>query len=286
MCHCPQAAPIAKTLTPNYRSLQCFSQNSDAVFTSKGRVSGTAGRMMTETPNPSTLYDHLLNEIEAGRDTEAVLLLAGMLDAAESDAESAEKFRSALLHHPLHQFLKHQSQHGDALARLGIERSRSTRTALGALAVEAAWKRGKHILAYQCGTEGELLRLAGQSQDNIRIERAGDPFPATRHDLILASHLPDRWPSTQLAGQLTKLGKRLRQGGVLLIASLVPGHLGHGLRQVCAGIPLHCHSESDLAHAANLAGFRLSTFRDASNSLIWAELRVDSKFREQCGETA
>ena len=82
------------------------------------------------------------------------------------------------------------------------------------------------------------------------------------------------------------LRKRLLHGGVLLIASFVPGHLGQGLRQICADKPLHCHSEDDLTRAAHLAGFRLSTFRDANNSLIWAELRVDSKFREQCGETA
>lgn len=286
MCHCPQAAPIAQTLTPNHRRLQYFSQISDAVFTSMGRASGTTGRMMTDTSTASILYDHLLDEIEAGRDTEAVLLLAGMLDAAESDAQSAEKFRTALRDHPLNQFLQRQPQHGGVLTRLGIERSHTARITLGALAVEAAWKRGKRILAYQCGTEGELQGLAGQSQDNIQIERAGDAFPATRHDLILASYLPDRWPSDQLAEQLAMLRKRLLHGGVLLIASFVPGHLGQGLRQICADKPLHCHSEDDLTRAAHLAGFRLSTFRDANNSLIWAELRVDSKFREQCGETA
>ena len=241
---------------------------------------------MNNCTNPNTLFDHLLDVIESGRDNEALLILAGMLDAAQTDANRAASFRKALLAHPLSHFLTRQQSCNGAIAGLGGDQRFAAKIALGAAAVEAAWMRGKQILLYQCGCDGELYGIAGREIDNVSIEYDGAPLSDKKHDLILATKLADRFAPELLASQLGYLRQRLFPTGVVLIASSVPGHLGHALRQLCNDAPLHCHDESGLEQVARSAGFSISSFRDASNSLIWAELRIATEIRQQIGETA
>lgn len=270
--------PLARDNRRKFRDVQYYSHFSDDAFTAAGLASGNSGLAMTQyATTPHILYDHVLDEIEAGRDAAAILLLAGMLDAAATEAVRAEHWRSALLEHPLYKFITKRSVQDGAMAQLGFSRGLMARVELGRNAIEAAWKRGRDILLFQCGDAGELDGLHDHERGNIEIETRDIATAATNHDLILASNIADQLSHDQLSELIAQARKRLNPDGALILSSFVPGHIGGGLRQICTGQILHCHDENALAEAATTAGFSISNFRDASNCLIWAQLRVATK---------
>lgn len=230
---------------------------------------------MTQTiTTPDILYDHVLGEIEAGRDAAALLLLAGMLDAAETDPKRAEQWRGALVAHALYKFITQCSARGTAMASFGFSRGLIARVELGRNAIESAWQRGRQILLLQCGDDGELDGLLGLERNNIAFEARAITSAASKFDLIVASGIADQLAGDGFRNFIAHAANRLNVGGTLIVSSFVPGYLGNGLRQICAKQTLFCHDEISLAEAATAAGLGISTFRDASNCLIWAELRV------------
>ena len=220
------------------------------------------------------LFDHVLDEIEAGRDAAALLLLAGMLDAAATEPEAAEQWRCVLLEHPLYKFITTRSVRDGAMAQLGFSRGLAARVELARKTIEAAWKRGRRILLFQCGENGELDGLKGHGLGNISFGSHDIARVASHYDSIFATSLADQLSHQQLVTLIEQAKIRLKLGGSIFLSSFVPGHLGGVLHQICAGRSLQFHDESDLVAASAAAGCSISHFRDASNSLIWAELRV------------
>lgn len=226
------------------------------------------------TTTPHLLYNHVLGEIESGRDAAALFLLAGMLDAAATEPAHVEQWRRVLLAHPLYKFITKPGVQGGAMAELGFARGLVARVELGRNAIEAAWKRGRRILLFQCGENGELDGLKGHELGNISFESHDIAPVASHYDSIFATSLADQLSHQQLVTLIEQAKIRLKPGGSIFLSSFVPGHLGGVLHQICAGRSLQFHDESDLVAASAAAGCSISHFRDASNGLIWAELRV------------
>lgn len=245
--------------------------------------------------------DQVFGEIEAGRAEAGVLLLAGLLDAAQPGSPEVAALRKLLAAHPLRRYLDAEPRSpalSAALAQLGFIRGLSTRSALSASAIEHAWQQGKWIALLDCGEADELVRLSGRNLDDLlaahrdagattRLRqscgpslRIADPAPDVLgkdcFDLIVATGWPDRLPAEALAEQLTALTGNLAPAGRLLLSSFVPGHLGWGWQTICLGRDLHCHDEVALARCASHAGLAATQFRDPSGSLIWAELRTQT----------
>lgn len=262
--------------------------------------------------------DQVVGEFEAGRIAQGVLLLAGMLDTAADGAERIQALRDVLASHPLRRFLSADpalhlaatnmpqalaliasgamptglSRCGDevfrAVAGLGFARGLQERRALGAAALEPAWRRGERIALIDCGELGELDRLHGTALDNIALRHSdaavaamlqqqhglSDFSPAgARLDLVLASGVADLRSAAELIQWLIAIAARLAPQGVLYLSSFTPGHLGCGWQTACLGRDLVCHDETGLERCAASAGLTIRHMRGASGSLIWGELR-------------
>ncbi len=262
--------------------------------------------------------DQVVGEFEAGRIAQAVLLLAGMLDTAADGADRIGALRDVLASHPLRRFLSADpafqlaatnlpqalaliasgaapaglSRCGDevfrAVAGLGFARGLQERRALGAAAIEPAWRRGERIALIDCGELGELDRLHRTALDNIALRHSDAAVaallqqqhglsdfsaPDARFDVVLASSVADLRSAAELTRWLIVLAARLAPQGVLYLSSFTPGHLGFGWQAVCLGRDLVCHDETGLERCAASAGLTVRHMRGASGSLIWGELR-------------
>lgn len=254
---------------------------------------------MTRHIQPLPIFDRILDEIEGGRVSDAVLLLAGIMDAAVATHQT-DIFRQALREHPLDRFLRSQilshlvvfaqdapppdanateEKLFHAINRLGFARAIRARRDLGTVAVERAWQRGKRVCLYNCGELGELQRLHGKEKGNICICPKPDGTCGTcgTFDLIIASSTADQCDAQQLADRLSLEAEKLRPDGSILLSAFVPEHLGRGWQAFYLSDNPRCHDEADLAVAAQQSGLKISQFRDASGGLIWAEFRADAQ---------
>ncbi len=268
--------------------------------------------MVSHHTSVARLLDHLLDEVETGHADEAVLLAAGMMDRAMSDPSSARDFRDTLLAHPLHPFLIQASRShaeiansadgiddkhfGSSLRCLGSTRAGKARSEITTQWVTEAWKQGKNICLLDCGLNGELEALSHCDLSNIAIvhpdqqkleaasSQMSQPFqaltadpvsyePTTRYDLIIAPRVADAMTQAALSRWLSRWSDSVSQDGALCISSFVPGHLGLGWQSICMGRTVNCHDEAALQQAALVARLTTHTIRDASNSLVWAEMR-------------
>lgn len=265
------------------------------------------------------LLDQVVCEFESGRIGEAVLLLAGMLDAAATSPDEIAIWRHQIARHPAGRFLGHQDaarladpapaglsawerQLHAAVSQLGFARGLKARRELGARAIETAWQSGQRIALLDCGDLGELDRLRGRPLENIVLvhsdrQRAEgiasahvppltilDPaaVQGRRFDLLLAS--ADRWSLDELAARLTAAAALLAPGASLLISAFAPGHLGAGWQAVCIGEASECHDENSLTTAARAADLAITHCRDSSGSLVWAVLQQAAEGRATSGE--
>ncbi len=271
---------------------------------------------MTSTANNHLLLDHLLCEIQAGHASDAILMFAGMLDACTARLSDIAIWRQNLANHPARLFLQEVAAVKDqgaeqscaltllsqtdlpkdtmtrvsclhhTLSKLGSVRGLQARLALSQQTIDNAWQQGKNIALFGCGTLGEIDHISGHDHSNVFVDQGNGKWnhghPA--FDLILANSIADDLSSDELAARLAELAKQLNSNGRLIISAFAPGHLGQGWQQICLSRELVCHDEAILEAAAQCANLSIKTFRDASNSLIWAELRCVSACDISTGE--
>ncbi len=165
-----------------------------------------------------------------------------------------------------------------------------------------SWQSGRSIFIPGCADFSALSPLAGQDLSNIFVadsneeclERLRDTLGPSinrvnedalafakrsaengqRFDLICAAELSDTLGSAELQNALSALSGTLSEGGKIVTASLLPGHLGSGWRYTCLGWAIHCHDEAHIARAALSAGLTARTYRDATDCVAWAEHKL------------
>ncbi|WP_336985736.1 hypothetical protein [Altererythrobacter aquiaggeris] len=241
----------------------------------------------------TSLFDHVLLEVESGRIHEATFLLAGTLDGIVAAGGDAAEWREGLLQHPLATLLGDFAKGGDAvsenplcrsgdgtdvlcasIADLGFSRALAARHDLAVDAMCKAWATGKSIWLADDASERLLDRMGWRNTDNIAC--SSDLLAVSdrvSYDLIVAIGTAPALGCAALEARLRALFFSTAAGGTVLMASFVPGHSGHGWQMICNGLPLHCQDELTLRRSAMTAGFEITHFRDASNSLVWAILR-------------
>jgi hypothetical protein len=165
-----------------------------------------------------------------------------------------------------------------------------------------AWQAGRSICLPGCSDFGALAALAGQDLSNIIIADANPDCLARlkdqlgpsintvdeealsflknaavtgqRFDLICATELLDALAPDDLAATLSAMQGALAADGKILTASLLPDHLGNGWRRACLGWAIHCHDELQVERAASAAGLTARSYRDATDCVVWAELKL------------
>ncbi|MEQ1497392.1 MAG: hypothetical protein ABL914_01930 [Novosphingobium sp.] len=197
-------------------------------------------------------FDRILSRIEAGQIDQGITHLAGLLDAVLIDCSNPAAVRQNLLAHPLGAALREP-----VLAawsqRLGIAAALDARKELSRSTLDHANQRGDRSLFL-----ADSLPRPGPGQ----------------FDLILAADLPDRITSTQLEPAIKAAADSLAAGGRLVLSFFVPGHLGCGWQTIWLDQQIERHAPAAFGAAARAAGLEPRLFHDASDSLVWAELRA------------
>ena len=194
----------------------------------------------------------------------------------------------------------------ESFSRMGFVRALDARQSLSRQCVAEAWSVGKQVALFDCANLGALDELTGRDMQNIVSvsgAQTGTDFCNTsgshsfaihavgansgqQFDLILASTIADRLRKAELISACKHFAAKLKPNGRIILSAFAPGHLGVGLQQLCLNPDLVCHSEQALEDVAAAADLSITSFRDASNSLIWAELRSNSEIRKSKGDTA
>ncbi len=260
-------------------------------------------------------YDHVLTEIEAGKVHDGINLLVGMLDAVGLQPGSLAQARHELRSHNLSNMLSEDPliAHAEALPHDPAQRIRmlsrptasneisSTGRRLFEATSDLTFARGirqrrasfdlKLSRAVQQGQRIGLLDRDGANSlrqfesvdisnitlidvDDVRDEASFRP----RFDQILAPDLLDRHAAPTLITILERLRASLVEQGSIVVAALLPKHLGAGWRSACLNWNPHCHDEAALASIATSAGLIARTYRDESGCIVWAELKPVAHF--------
>jgi hypothetical protein len=93
-------------------------------------------------------------------------------------------------------------------------------------------------------------------------------------DLILAPDLLDQRSAIALSNILGCLRNCVCEQGSIVIAALLPQHLGTGWRSACLNWNPQCHDEQGLAKSATDAGLIARTYRDETNCVVMCELKI------------
>lgn len=168
-----------------------------------------------------------------------------------------------------------------------------------------AWQTGANICVLGAGNLRVLRSLAGQDLSNITfvdpdplclarskatfgdsltgVNASLDSFlgasPTARapFDLICATTLADQRAIAALGTLLRAARNWLTENGAMHIASFVPQHLGSGWRRACLGWDIECHSDAHITQIAADAGVSARTYRDTTDSVVWAEFRLEDE---------
>jgi SAM-dependent methyltransferase len=208
-------------------------------------------------------FDRILARIEAGERDQSIAHLAGLLDAVLLDCRDPAAVRQSLLAHPLGAALRHPAM-AAFTQRLGIAQALSAREELARATLRQARQRGERCLVVDAPARANALIHAGRES----------------FDLILAANLPDGQCESRLARSMGKAARRLVRGGRLVISAFLPGHLGCGWHSIWLARPVHRHAPDTLSRAAQAAGFEARLFHDASDCLVWADLRLRPSHRQ------
>ena len=150
--------------------------------------------------------------------------------------------------------------------------------------LKRAWQTGRRICLLGSGSVHALELPAGGDISNITVI---DPDAAAcalesaaaagvQFDLILAPDLADSTNSRDLSALLGLMRPCLTEGGSIVVAALLPHHIGAGWRRACMIWEPDCHDEQGLERLASAAGLSPQTYRDETNCVVWAELTVAS----------
>ncbi len=164
-----------------------------------------------------------------------------------------------------------------------------------------SWQNGRSICLPGCSDFSALAALAGQDLSNVTVadanpdclarlkDRLGQSINTVnaealaflhraaacgqRFDFICATELLDTLDQAALPQTFTAMRGVLSAEGKIVTANLLPDHLGSGWRQACLGWDIHCHDEAQIERAAAAAGLTARTYRDATDCVVWAELK-------------
>ena len=95
----------------------------------------------------------------------------------------------------------------------------------------------------------------------------------TRYDLILGPDLLDTSTTPQNAKLLQLMARCLSEQGSIIVAALLPQHLGAGWLNACLNWKPQWHDEATLQTLGQSAGLAVRAYRDESDCIIWAELK-------------
>ncbi len=259
-------------------------------------------------------YDQVLTEIAAGKVSDGINLLVGMLDTVNIGPGSLAQAKRELHGHSLARMLLEDPSLADAEARPNAIMARIAsigRTTKGAdisstgrrlfevtseLTVARALRQRrqsyelKFARASQLGQKicvcvsgghkaADQLNNADFSKATV-IDTDDHRWTAAksnpRFDLILAPDLFDRNKPSALPHILKSMATCLGKSGSIIIAALSPNHLGSGWRSACLNWDPHCHDEAALASLAAAAGLTARTYRDETDCVVWGELGANT----------
>ena len=143
-----------------------------------------------------------------------------------------------------------------------------------------AWQLGQKICALISGGADAACQLSGADFSKATVIDADDAerglrlaaADAQRFDLILAPDLFDRTVEPALSNILKLAASCLNANGSIIVAALLPHHLGAGWRSACLNWNPHCHDEAALTRIAANTGLHARTYRDETDCIIWGEL--------------
>ena len=143
-----------------------------------------------------------------------------------------------------------------------------------------AWQLGQKICVLISGGADAASQLSNADFSKATVIDADDAErglrlaadDAQRFDLILAPDLFDRTVEPALSQILKLAGASLNANGSIIVAALLPHHLGAGWRSACLNWNPHCHDEAALARIASTAGLTARAYRDETDCIIWGEL--------------
>ena len=220
-------------------------------------------------------------------------MLAGALDGIVAAGGDAAKWRDGLLRHPLASLIGDLSSgsklaHGHTIAEngvgadalsasiadLGFSRALAARHDLAVDAVRKAWAAGQSIWLADAASDALLEDLDGRNTDNITSSlQKWDGGEDKPFDLIVAIGTVEDLSQSALEARLRTIRAATAPTGTVLLSSFVPGHSGQGWQMICNGTRSYCQDEAAMRRMAIQAGFEITHYRDASNSLVWAILR-------------
>jgi hypothetical protein len=145
-----------------------------------------------------------------------------------------------------------------------------------------AWQLGQKICVLISGGADAASQLSGADFSKATVIDADDAQRGLRlaadneqrFDLILAPDLFDRTVEPALAQILELMAASLSHNGGIIVAALLPHHLGAGWRSACLNWNPHCHDEAALARIAAKAGLTARTYRDETDCILWGELGI------------
>ena len=231
--------------------------------------------------NHAPFFDRVLTEIEGGHIATGVMQLSGMLDGLTGSTETLASARVQLREHQLFTLLSHAPQSGAARTPSGATARRLSDATRSLTFIRASDERRRMMSERVAIAQRSGARVATLDQADDASAADDAPF-----DLICAPDLPDQLDKRALANLLSSIAARLANGGQFLIAPFLPDHLGFGWRRICLDQGFHCHTEADVRAAASLAGLALSTFRDATDSLMWSILTPATSSSSKGGSDA
>lgn len=171
-----------------------------------------------------------------------------------------------------------------------------------------SWQLGRRICLPGCSDFQALGALEGQDLSNIIVVDANpdclaqlkarlghsiatvneDPLAFLRRsaaeehrfDLVCATEMLDALDQRDLPDTFAAMRGSLAENGKILTASLLPEHLGSGWRRACLGWNIHCHDDARIEQAATAAGLSVQTYHDATDCVVWAEMKSTQIERE------
>jgi hypothetical protein len=144
------------------------------------------------------------------------------------------------------------------------------------------WQLGQKICVLISGGADAASQMSNADYSKATVVDADDAErglrlaedSAQRFDLILAPDLFDRTVEPELSNILKIAAASLNSNGSIIVAALLPHHLGAGWRSACLNWNPHCHDEAALVQIAAKAGLHARSYRDETDCILWGELGV------------
>ena len=142
-----------------------------------------------------------------------------------------------------------------------------------------AWQLGQKICVLTNGGTDATCQISDTDFSKAKVidiadAQQGIPLAADNtadFDLVLAPDLFDQTIEPVLSNILKIAAASLRTNGSIIVAALLPHHLGAGWRSACLNWNPQCHDEAALARIAGSAGLNMLTYRDESDCIVWGE---------------